>query len=575
MSNKEMVKGHSFLSHFSLRNSVAIVVLSATAVWAGGEAFAHTSSPHYPLAPLKQKTQVYKAFFPSEQVARQVVKSMDTLSSHYEEGYLVVPGDSQQLNQLISLGFKLEAVSVQNSGLNLAPTTLSRDNSDHIPGYSCYPTVEATFKEAKALAEEYPRLAEWIDIGDSWRKTQQRGGYDLMVLKLTRNNDIEDKPKLFINSAIHAREYATAPLALTFAKNLLTGYGNDADATWILDHHEVHLLLQTNPDGRKQAEKGVLWRKNVNDFNSCYNPLKQGIDLNRNFTFGWGSTTDGSSGDVCSQVYRGSAPGSEPEIQALQNYVRSLYPDRRGPERNDPAPLDTSGIHLDIHSHGRLVLWPWGTNGDPAPNHTQLQTLGRKFAYFNGYSPERSLGLYETDGTSDGISYGELGVAAFTFELGTEFFESCHYFEQKILPDNLQALRYAAKVVRAPYQLPAGPEVYSVSINNQASEHPVPAGTWLTLSAIADDSRFSHRNGVEAVQTVTAAEYYLDVPPWQEGAERQPMQSVSGDFDLEQQAIKGIIDTRDLSSGKHIAFVRAMDSDGRWGPVSAVFFSIQ
>ncbi|RDH43392.1 M14 family metallopeptidase [Zooshikella ganghwensis] len=571
MSHKDTSKGRSFLSHFSLKNSVAIAVLSAT-TWTGGVVFAHTASPHQPLVPFDQKTQVYKAYFPSEQVARQVVKSMNTFSSHYEQGYLIVPGDSQQLNKLIGLGFKLEAVTAKDSGLNLAPAAVMDEWADHIPGYSCYPTVEATFKEAKALAEEYPRLAEWIDIGDSWRKTQQRGGYDMMVLKLTRNNSLEDKPKLFINSAIHAREYATAPLALAFAKNLLTGYGSDADATWILDHHEVHLLLQANPDGRKQAEKGVLWRKNVNDLNSCYNPLKQGIDLNRNFTFGWGSTTDGSSGDICSQVYRGEAPGSEPEVQALQNYVRSLYPDRRGPERNDPAPLDTSGIHLDIHSHGRLILWPWGTKGDPAPNHLQLQTLGRKFAYFNSYSPERSLGLYETDGTSDGISYGELGVAAFTFELGTEFFESCHYFEQKIVPDNMQALRYAAKVVRAPYQLPAGPEVYSVTISNQ---DPVPAGTWLTLSAIADDSRFSHRNGAEPVQTITAAEYYLDIPPWQEGAERHPMQSVSGDFNLEQQAIKGIVDTRNLSSGKHMAYIRAMDSEGRWGPVTAVFFSIQ
>ena len=36
-------------------------------------------------------------------------------------------------------------------------------------------------------------------------------------------------------------------------RELLTGYGKNADATWILDHHEVHLLLQT---GRHVAERG-------------------------------------------------------------------------------------------------------------------------------------------------------------------------------------------------------------------------------------------------------------------------------------------------------------------------------
>ena len=38
-----------------------------------------------------------------------------------------------------------------------------------------------------------------------------------------------------------------------FAEQLVAGYGVEADATWLLDFHEIHLLLQTNPDGRKQA----------------------------------------------------------------------------------------------------------------------------------------------------------------------------------------------------------------------------------------------------------------------------------------------------------------------------------
>ena len=63
------------------------------------------------------------------------------------------------------------------------------------------------------------------------------------------------------------------------------------------------------------------------------------------------------------------------------------------------------------------------------------------------------------DGTSDGISYGELGVAAYTFELGTSFFQSCSVYEGTIRPDNLPALIYAAKVVRTPYQTPAGPDL--------------------------------------------------------------------------------------------------------------------
>ena len=35
-----------------------------------------------------------------------------------------------------------------------------------------------------------------------------------------------------------------------------------------------------------------------------------------------------------------------------------------------------------------LVLWPWGFTSTVAPNGAALTTLGRKFAWFNGYEPQ-------------------------------------------------------------------------------------------------------------------------------------------------------------------------------------------
>ena len=91
------------------------------------------------------------------------------------------------------------------------------------------------------------------------------------------------KPKLFVTGAIHAREYATAELATRFAEYLVNNYGVDADATWILDYHEVHVMLQTNPDGRKKAETGLSWRKNTNQNYCGATSNYRGADLNRNF----------------------------------------------------------------------------------------------------------------------------------------------------------------------------------------------------------------------------------------------------------------------------------------------------
>ena len=138
--------------------------------------------------------------------------------------------------------------------------------------------------------------------------------------------------------------------------------------------------------------------------------------------------------------------------------MQGLFPDARGPEDDAAAPSDTSGVFLDIHSHGRLILWPWGHTDTTAPNGTQLQTLGRKLAFFNGHTPQQAIGLYPATGTTDDYGYGELGIASYTFELGTSFFQDCDSFEETIVPQNVQSLRYALKVARTPYITPAGPD---------------------------------------------------------------------------------------------------------------------
>lgn len=65
-------------------------------------------------------------------------------------------------------------------------------------------------------------------------------------------------------------------------------------------------------------------------------------------------------------------------------------------------------------------------------------------------SRSKQLAFYPTDGTTDDFAYGELGLAAYTFELGTSFFQSCSYFENNLVTWNIPALVYAAKAAQAP-----------------------------------------------------------------------------------------------------------------------------
>ena len=420
------------------------------------------------------------------------------------------------------------------------------------------------------LAENNPTLATWTDIGDSWEKSDGGLGYDIKVLRLTNQAISGPKPVLFAMAAIHAREYTTAELVTRFGEYLVANYGTDADATWLLDHHEIHLVLQSNPDGRKHAETGSSWRKNTNENYCGPTSSSRGADLNRNYPFNWGGS--GSSGFQCSSTYRGSSPTSEPETAAITNYVRTIFPDQRDESQGpgEPAPADATGVFLDIHSYSELVLWPWGDVSSAAPNGDALQTLGRRFAYFNGYEPQQSIELYPTDGTTLDWAYGELGVASYTFELGTTFFQSCSTFENTILPDNMDALLYAAKVARTPYLTPGGPDSLNVTLDQSS----VPQGVSVQITATADDTRYNNSNGAEPNHPITSASVHIDTPPWEFGIGGIPMAAQDGSFDETVEGVTATIDTSTLAVGQHILFVDAQDSKGQTGPVSAVFLEV-
>lgn len=245
--------------------------------------------------------------------------------NNLDEKYVLVAIDKSNLYQIEALGFKVEIDEFETEQFNLTAQFFGSEIST-IPGYECYRTVEETYADAQQLANTYPTLTSWIDVGDSWEKSVgQADGYDMMVMKITNQAIQIDKPKLFIIASIHAREYTPAELALRYAEYLLNNYGTDADVTWVIDYHEIHIMFQANPDGRKEAEAGLSWRKNTNENYCGATSTNRGADLNRNFSYEWGGV--GASTNPCDATYRGPAPDSEPETRAIRDYMLSLFPD--------------------------------------------------------------------------------------------------------------------------------------------------------------------------------------------------------------------------------------------------------
>lgn len=515
---------------------------------------------------------VVRAWFGDEAQLRSVSHLLGHAQIDRDKGLLRTEADPALRRLLAEAGFRIETDIDATLSLRRLMAA-ERAGLKSIPGFACYRTVEETQASMEALVDAYPDLVEIVDIGPSWQALDGVGGYRLQVLRATQRGIAGPKPKLFMMTSVHAREYTPAELGIRFVEELLAGYGSDPDATWLLDHHELHALLQANPDGRKRAETGVLWRKNHNTTH-CGSGNSAGVDLNRNFPFEWGNW-NGSSGSACNDTFRGPAPVSEPETQAIIDYVRGQFDDTRDAPLSAPADPDTQGVFLDIHSYSGLVLWPWGFTTTLAPNATALQAFGRRLAWFNNYTPQAAVGLYPTDGTTDDFAYGDLGLAAYTFELGTAFFQDCASFENTIYPRNRDALRYALRAARAPYRQPAGPDAYAVRVEPDLAA----PGDSVRVLATLDDARqregsFTASGPQPPVQPIASARAYIAAGPWEAGATGLPMQASDGSFNTSIEQVQVDLPTAGLPAGRHIVYIQGRDAAGNDGPPTAAFVDL-
>ncbi len=528
-----------------------------------------TSPVSQPVNQAADQSVVVRLYFTTQDDLNQLAARYDILQVEKAQGYALAILTPSEFTSLQQAGYHLEVDEGKTKLLNQPREALPGQGTDSIPGFPCYRTVEETYITLQNIALNHSDMAQLIDIGDSWDKVMPSGlpGYDILALRLTNENFgvVDEKPTFFLMAEIHAREYATAELATRYAEYLINSYGIDPDVTWLLDYFRVYIVSMDNPDGRKLAEQGNYWRKNVDNDDGCNDPGSWGTDLNRNSTFKWNH--GGSSPYACDETYMGPSAGSEPEVQAIESFVQTLYPDQRGPGDGDPAPLDSTGVFVTLHSAAGLVLWPWGWTSAPAPNGTQLQTLGRHLAYFNGYIPYQSYQLYQTSGTTDEFIYGTLGVPGFTFEMAGDFFQNCGSFENTDYPDNRDALLYAFKTAYRPYMTPAGPD----SLDVLTSPAAVTPGEPVQVTATANDGRYA---GGEPHQNVAEARYSIDSPSWITDTVTYPMTASDGNFNNYIEAIQGTIDTSGITSGRHTIFVESKDVNNNWGVASSAFLFI-
>jgi len=255
-----------------------------------------------------------------------------------------------------------------------------------------YRTYDEIVEELCAIHEEYSHIvSDPVSLGES---IEER---DIWAIKISDNpDDEEDEPEVLFTSLIHAREVVTAEVLFGVIYWLVENYEEDERATFLIDERQIWFIPCVNPDGvawneRYHRNGGGMQRKNRHpneDLEDDDNRL--GVDLNRNFGYEWGYDNTGSSPDPTSQTYRGESPFSEPETQAVREFV------------ND----HNFTISIFFHSYGDLVLYPVGYTYLQPDDLSLFSAMSKSMAVDSRYQTGTGWEIiYPTNGDSDDWLY--------------------------------------------------------------------------------------------------------------------------------------------------------------------------
>lgn len=223
----------------------------------------------------------------------------------------------------------------------------------HPPNLGPYHTYDEMVADLQALETAHPSRAQLISIGHGWEIINEFQQRQIWALKISDNvGEREGEPEIVFVGAHHAREWISVEVPLALAHHLLENYSSDPAIQDIVDNKVVWIIPMLNPDGHvHSATVDRCWRKNRrNNGDGSF-----GVDPNRNYGYQWAS--GGSSGTTTSDLYHGPAPFSEPENQAMRDFLR--------------ARTNLRAV-VSYHSYTQAVLRPWAwtlnfTPGDPPP----------------------------------------------------------------------------------------------------------------------------------------------------------------------------------------------------------------
>jgi len=270
-----------------------------------------------------------------------------------------------------------------------------------------FSTVDEMLQQLDLMRELYPNL---ISVKQALSDTVTTiEGRTVYYVRISDNPDInESEPEVLYTGMHHAREPIGMQHLLYYMWYLLENYYTDASLKALVDTTEMYFVPVFNVDGYTDniinyPAGGGMWRKNKRDNGDG----SFGIDINRNYSYQWGFDDTGSSPDPSSDLFRGTAPFSEPETRMMKYFCEG----------------HNFLIALNYHSYSNLFLYSWGWSSTPTPDNSLLDAYAQLMTKENGYTyGAGNTTIYPTNGGSDDWMYGEQltkpAIMSYTPEIG-------------------------------------------------------------------------------------------------------------------------------------------------------------
>lgn len=287
----------------------------------------------------------------------------------------------------------------------------------------------------------YANIVDVFSIGKSWENR------DIYCIRLTNKNLTNPKPKVFLIGYHHARELISAELPLYFAVEASSEYGENETITQLLGNAEIFIVPALNVDGFDAVARNSWQRKNAHPFDEDNDGLLDedppddensdgcvgylyywdgstgefirwegvdddgdgefnedwvgGVDLNRNYGYQWSASTQSGSRNPQDEDFKGTAPFSEPETQAIR----------------DLALQHDFEYALSFHSGADKIVYPWGYTDAPTPDDHKFREVAANLSALVSSPYEQAGDWYTTSGVWDDWMYGNRSTFALTCEI--------------------------------------------------------------------------------------------------------------------------------------------------------------